>query len=201
MLLFVPLGNAYKSTCMTNIMHFLVCKTGAFMGYLMSINDAITGGGRRSKRKQMMPCWVHTILPTTPYHPDLIWLLIYKEHSKNHVVDFAFTDNFWLWNGQYCDIIVISKKIFWLFSILSKLYKVNRCLARYSPRATTTNRASNEPARPGKNANLGPNLVVLGQKSDFCHTILVNNPFVALGVTVNFPPWDRFFDFPLQQFS
>merc|ERR1711884_870734 len=50
----------------------------------------------------------------------------------------------------------------------SVLYKVKRCLARYSPRATTTNqptnRAPNEPARPGKNANFGPNLVVLGQK-------------------------------------
>ena len=33
-------------------------------------------------------------------------------------------------------------------------YKVNRCLARYSPRATTTNqptnRAPNEPAKPGQ---------------------------------------------------
>ena len=50
--------------------------------------------------------------------------------------------------------------------------KVNRCLARYSPRATTTNRptnrAPNKPAWPGpnwpKNANFGPNLVVFGQK-------------------------------------
>ena len=36
-----------------------------------------------------------------------------------------------------------------------RLHKVNRCLARYSPRATTTNqptnRATNEPARPGQN--------------------------------------------------
>ena len=31
------------------------------------------------------------------------------------------------------------------------LYKVNRCLARYSPRATTTNRALNKPAWPGPN--------------------------------------------------
>ena len=51
-------------------------------------------------------------------------------------------------------------------------HKVNRCLARYSPRATTTkrptNRAPNKPAWPGpklnKNANFGPKLVVLGQK-------------------------------------
>ena len=42
------------------------------------------------------------------------------------------------------------------------------CLARYSPRATTTNqptnRARNEPARPGKNANFRQNLDVFGQK-------------------------------------
>ena len=48
------------------------------------------------------------------------------------------------------------------------LPKVNRCLARYSPRTTTTNqptdRAPNEPARTGKNANFGPNLDVFGQK-------------------------------------
>ena len=35
------------------------------------------------------------------------------------------------------------------------IYKVNRCLARYSPRATTTNRptnrALNKPAWPGPN--------------------------------------------------
>ena len=51
--------------------------------------------------------------------------------------------------------------------------KVNRCLARYSPRATTTNpptnRAPKKPAWPKwtKNANFGPNLVVFGQKSFF----------------------------------
>ena len=36
---------------------------------------------------------------------------------------------------------------------VKSFYKVNRCIARYSPRATTanqpTNRAPNEPARPG----------------------------------------------------
>ena len=53
------------------------------------------------------------------------------------------------------------------------MYKVNRCLARYSPRATTTNpptnRAPKKPAWPKwtKNANFGPNLVVFGQKSFF----------------------------------
>ena len=45
--------------------------------------------------------------------------------------------------------------------------KVNRCLARYSPRATTAsqpiNRAPNEPAMV-RIANFGPNLVVFEQK-------------------------------------
>ena len=53
--------------------------------------------------------------------------------------------------------------------------KVNRCLARYSPRATTTNRptnrARNEPARPGpKWTNkpiLGKIWSFLGKKSQF----------------------------------
>jgi len=48
-----------------------------------------------------------------------------------------------------------------------KFSKVNRCLARYSPRATTTsqpiNRAPNEPAMV-RNANFGLNLVVFEQK-------------------------------------
>ena len=51
--------------------------------------------------------------------------------------------------------------------INDNFYKVNRCLARYSPRATTTgqpiNRAQNEPAMV-RNAKFGPNLVVSGQK-------------------------------------
>ena len=36
------------------------------------------------------------------------------------------------------------------------------------------------------------------KKSDFCHTtpIFVDDPFLALDMTVNFPPWKRFFDFP-----
>ena len=39
-----------------------------------------------------------------------------------------------------------------------------------------------------------PEISVFGQE---IHTtqILVNGPFVALGETVHFPPWDRFFDF------
>ena len=49
----------------------------------------------------------------------------------------------------------------------------------------------------------GPKISVLAQKSDFCHTtpILVNDPFLALGMTVNFPPWEQFFDFPFQSYS
>ena len=41
---------------------------------------------------------------------------------------------------------------------------VLRDTARGTTTNQTTNRAPNEPARPGKNANFGPNLVVLGQK-------------------------------------
>ena len=49
--------------------------------------------------------------------------------------------------------------------------KVNRCLARYSPRATTTNqptnRAPNGPARPGKNAKFGRSWAKNDQKCIF----------------------------------
>ena len=50
---------------------------------------------------------------------------------------------------------------------------------------------------------LGPKFRFLVQKSDFCHTtpILVNDPFLALGMTVNFRPWERFFDFPFRSYS
>ena len=46
----------------------------------------------------------------------------------------------------------------------------------------------------------GPKFRFLVQKSDFCHMtpILVNDPFLALGMTVNFRPWERFFDFPFR---
>ena len=49
---------------------------------------------------------------------------------------------------------------------------------------------------------LGPKFRFLVQKSDFCHTtpILVDDPILALGMTVDIPPWERFFDFPLQLF-
>ena len=49
----------------------------------------------------------------------------------------------------------------------------------------------------------GPKFRFLAQKSDFCHTtpILVVDPFLALGMTVNFPPWERFFDFPFRSYS
>merc|ERR1712088_671880 len=49
----------------------------------------------------------------------------------------------------------------------------------------------------------GPKFWFLAQKSDFCHTtpILVDDPFLALGMTVNFPPWKPFFDFPFRSYS
>merc|ERR1711978_94640 len=50
---------------------------------------------------------------------------------------------------------------------------------------------------------LGPKFRFLVKKSDFCHTtpILVDDPFLALGMTVNFPPCKRFFDFLFQSYS
>ena len=41
------------------------------------------------------------------------------------------------------------------------------------------------------------------QKSDFCHAtqILVDDPILAHGMKVNFPPWERFFDFPFRSYS
>ena len=50
---------------------------------------------------------------------------------------------------------------------------------------------------------LGPKFQFLVQKSNFCHTtpILVNDPFLALTMTVNFPPWEQFFDFPFRSYS
>ena len=50
---------------------------------------------------------------------------------------------------------------------------------------------------------LGPKFRFLAQKSDFCHTtpILDDDPFLALGMTVNFPPWEQFFDFPFRSYS
>merc|ERR1712012_1442436 len=50
---------------------------------------------------------------------------------------------------------------------------------------------------------LGPKFQFLAKKSDFCHTtpILVDDPFLALDMTVNFPPSKRFFDFPFRSYS
>ena len=68
--------------------------------------------------------------------------------------------------GFHDDGSAKSKPDFFMF-VKQAIYKVNRCLARYSPRATTTsqpiNRAPNEPAM-ARNAIFGPNLVVSGQK-------------------------------------
>ena len=67
---------------------------------------------------------------------------------------------------QVLELVVNCRKII--------LHKVHRCLARYSPRAITTNRPTNRALNSeeacmawpklNKNANFGPNLVVLGQK-------------------------------------
>ena len=50
---------------------------------------------------------------------------------------------------------------------------------------------------------LGPKFRFLAKKSDFCHTtpIFVDDPFLALGMTVYFPPWKPFFDFPFRSYS
>ena len=50
---------------------------------------------------------------------------------------------------------------------------------------------------------LGPKFRFLAKKSDFCHTtqIFVDDPFLALNMTVNFPPWKQFFDFPFRSYS
>merc|ERR1712185_778701 len=49
----------------------------------------------------------------------------------------------------------------------------------------------------------GPKFRFLAKKSDFCHTtpIFVDDPFLALDMTVNFPPWKPFFDFPFRSYS
>ena len=47
---------------------------------------------------------------------------------------------------------------------------------------------------------LDPKFRFLVQISDFCHMtpILADDPFLALGMTVNFWPWERLFDFPFR---
>ena len=58
----------------------------------------------------------------------------------------------------------IQSNTFFFSDIQEDSHKVNKCLARYSPRATTisqpTTRTPNEPAM-NKNANFGPNLAIL----------------------------------------
>ena len=62
------------------------------------------------------------------------------------------------------DSIVFAYVTLIKYTYLLTYYKVNRCLARYSPRATTTNRptnrALNKPAWPGPN---WPKMPILGQ--------------------------------------
>merc|ERR1712012_857158 len=49
----------------------------------------------------------------------------------------------------------------------------------------------------------GPKFRFLAEKSYFCHTtpILVDDPFLALDMAVDFPPWKRFSDFPFRSYS
>ena len=100
-------------------------------------------------------------------------------------------------------------------NMIKKRHKVDRCLARYSPRAITTNqltnRAPNEPARPicaqksifldksghfySENhslRHLDCIVLLVGQKSLICHTTqkFVNGQFVAHSEAVRFAPWD-----------
>ena len=50
---------------------------------------------------------------------------------------------------------------------------------------------------------LGPKSRFLAEETNFCRTtpILVNGPFAALGETVHFQPWERFFDFLFPSYS
>ena len=47
------------------------------------------------------------------------------------------------------------------------------------------------------------NLSSFNKKRKICHKtpILVSGPFVALGETVHFPPWERFFDFSFPSYG
>ena len=45
------------------------------------------------------------------------------------------------------------------------------------------------------------NTFFLGPKFRLLPQILVNDPFLALGLTVNFRPWKRFFDFLFRSYS
>merc|ERR1711952_376565 len=48
-----------------------------------------------------------------------------------------------------------------------------------------------------------PKISVFGQKIRFLpyDPNFVDDPFLALDMTVNFPPWKRFFDFPFRSYS
>ena len=58
-------------------------------------------------------------------------------------------------NAQGGKMFSTLKRVNYYYYYYYYYYKVNRCLARYSPRATTTNRptnrALNKPAWPGQN--------------------------------------------------
>ena len=94
-----------------------------------------------------------SLLPQSPSPLfSLIWRLQYWKVCKLQIPVHS------------CFLLLLATFIFW------QLHKVNRCLARYSLRATTTSqptsKAPNEPAMD-KNANFGLNLVVFGPKIPF----------------------------------
>ena len=79
-------------------------------------------------------------------------------------IDFTQTQDFFLcacddWNGSFSASFLVKK-----FFIGFLANKVNRCLARYSPRATTTNRPANRaPKKPAWPSPYQPKMPILGQ--------------------------------------
>ena len=110
----------------------------------------------------------HEEFPKSTCLPDRSWgkegpTIFGLSSSKSKYVDFAvlYAKNK---SRKSCWPSWIMMWLQKLFGTLNFSNKVNRCLARYSPRATTTNRptnrALNKPARPGPN---WPKMPVLGQ--------------------------------------
>ena len=84
-----------------------------------------------------------------------------------HLIEGSTLDWMWSWIIRPMDAVDLQ----FIGSNFTFINKVNRCLASYSPRATTTNQTSNrvpnEPLRPGTRWPKIPILVVFGQKSKF----------------------------------
>ena len=109
---------------------------------------------------------------------ELIWpdaralpcrlLLLANHDSVPHSLTRVAIELLWQLNGATFKFNKSHSFEFYCCSPRGDLNKVNRCLTRYSPRATTTNRptnrAPNKPAWHGRNWPKMPNLVVFGQK-------------------------------------